>query len=612
MIWARVTRGTFPSRPAGNGARRYARLAGVLAAVSVLGPALASCSAAADPGVSRTGYITLPRGVKVAYDLTLPAGSGRFPVALEYNHYSAGADNGAGVAGTDAGDLLAAGFAVLGVNEPGSGCSGGTDDMADLNEWGRAGAEVVEWAAAQPWSTGHVGMFGSSWTGITQVGIASIRPRGLDAIAPFHIAGDFYRDVAYPGGISNTAFVNYYSRYVVQADAQAAHGGDAVCRANFRAHVPANRRYALAANAARYPSDDAYWQDSPANAVSKIDVPVLGCQSWQDGVVSSRATELYYDGFRRSDSWFIGMNGGHGSCNFTLPLAMLVKFMRHYVAGARDGWPRTPHITILHEVSGGVTSAPVVGWTSSYQSWSQVMHPATLYFGGVGSLTTTPAARPGQASFAGPDRSQSGRWAKPVVPGTSVSYTTPRLARDVDVFGPASVNLWLSSTARDTDIEVIISEVRPDGQEQYVQAGWLDVADRALAPAGPGPDQSSALRPLPAFLAADRRPLVPGQPVYARVEVLPFEHVFRTGSSIRVTIDSAMGPVQSTGLWGLAAPRTAFDDTIYAGPARPSAVVLGVIPGATARRPLPACGTLAGEPCRRNAAPVPAGRLTLP
>jgi uncharacterized protein len=96
------------------------------------------------------------------------------------------------------------------------------------------------------------------------------------------------------------------------------------------------------------------------------------------------------------------------------------------------------------------------------------------------------------------------------------------------------------------------------------------------------------------------------------VEVLPFEHVFRAGSSIRVTIDSAMGPVQSTGLWALAAPRTAFDDTIYAGPARPSAVVLGVIPGATARRPLPACWTLVGEPCRRNAAPVPAGRLTLP
>ena len=71
-------------------------------------------------------------------------------------------------------------------------------------------------------------------------------------------------------------------------------------------------------------------------------MPVLGRQSWQDGVVSSRATELYYDGFRWSDSWFIGMNGGHGSCNFTLPLAMLVKFMRHYVAGRAATAGRAP------------------------------------------------------------------------------------------------------------------------------------------------------------------------------------------------------------------------------------------------------------------------------
>ncbi len=58
--------------------------------MAVLAPALASCSAHADPGVSRTGYVKLPDGVQVAYDLTMPAASGRFPVALEYNHYSAG------------------------------------------------------------------------------------------------------------------------------------------------------------------------------------------------------------------------------------------------------------------------------------------------------------------------------------------------------------------------------------------------------------------------------------------------------------------------------------------------------------------------------------------
>jgi hypothetical protein len=88
--------------------------------------------------------------------------------------------------------------------------------------------------------------------------------------------------------------------------------------------------------------------------------------------------------------------------------------------------------------------------------------------------------------------------------------------------------------------------------------------------------------------------------------------VFRQGSSIRITIDSATGPVQSTGMWGLSGLPAQVTDTVYASPAEPSDVVLGLIPGAAARAPLPACGSVLGEPCRANPAPVPAGRLTIP
>jgi uncharacterized protein len=590
----------------------------LLALAAGLSLSLLSCDSSPDSAaVSRTGYITISGGVKLAYDLTLPRASGRFPVALEYDDYTVGSDNGAGVPGTDAGDLLAAGFAVLGVNQPGSGCSGGINDITDVNEWGRAGAQTVEWAARQPWSTGHVGMFGSSWPGISQLGIASFRPKGLDAIAPFHVAADFYRDVAYPGGVYDSGFMNYYASGLVKIDAQAAHTriarGDRQCARDFRAHVPLNRKYSIARNASAHPFDDSYWQTAPASRLGRIDVPILGCQSWQDGVVSSRAAELYQATFNQRTTWFIGMNGGHGSCEFSQPLTMMVNFLRHYVAGASNGWPRTPHVTILHEVSGGTTSPPSPAWTSTYKSWSGLIKPVTLYLRGRTSLAATPATGAGaQSSFSGPVPSQSGRWTRRPAAGTSVTYTTPPLARTVDFLGPGSVNLWLSSTAADTDIEVIISEVRPGGMEQYVQAGWLNVAQRALAPAGNGPRQSSPLRPYQTHTLASRQPLAPGKPVYARVELFPFEHVFRKGSSIRITIDSAMGRVESTGLWGLTAPRTPFTDTIYASPARPSQVVLGLIPGATARAPLPACANIAGEPCRRNVIPVPRGSLTVP
>lgn len=587
----------------------------LLVLVADLGVSLASCdSSSASAGVNRTGYITISGGVKLAYDLTLPAASGRFPVALEYDDYTVGTDNGAEVPGTDAGRLLAAGFAVLGVNQPGSGCSGGVNNIVNVNDWGRAGAQVVDWAAAQPWSTGHVGMFGSSMTGITQIGTAAFRPKGLDAITPFHIATDFYRDVAYPGGVYNARFLNVYARDLVKIDAQAAHGriaqGDRQCARDFHMHVPLNRRYSIARNAPAHPFDDSYWQTAPAEHLGRVDVPILGCQSWQDGLVSSRAMELYYDTFSPRTTWFIGMNGEHGSCEFSQPFSMMVKFLQHYVAGVNNGWPRTPHITILHDVSGGVSRPPSPAWTSTYNDWSSLMKPVTLYFQPNRSLSAGPAGAAGRSSFSGPAPSQSGRWASAPAPGTSVSYTTPPLARTADFFGPGSVNLWLSSTASDTDVEVIISEVRPDGMQQYVQAGWLDVAQRKQAPAGAGAEQSSPLRPYQTHIG--RQPLTPGKPVYARVELFPFEHVFRKGSSIRITIDSAMGRVQSTGLWGLTGPRAPFTDTVYAGPALRSRAVLGLIPGATAKAPLPACGTIVGEPCRRNTMPVPVGRLTIP
>jgi predicted acyl esterase len=308
------------------------------------------------------------------------------------------------------------------------------------------------------------------------------------------------------------------------------------------------------------------------------------------------------------------MNGPHGICEFSQPLTMMVNFLRHYVAGVNNGWQKTPHITILHEVSQGATTPPRAAWTSTYRSWSGVMKPLRLYFHGNGSLATGPATggTAERSSFSGPAPAQSGSWTATPQRGTSVSYTTPALAYDTDFFGPASVNLWLSSTAADTDIEVVLSEVRPDGQEQYVQAGWLDVAQRKLAPTGTGPEQSSILRPYQMHTQAGYQPLSPGKPVYARAELFPFEHVFRKGSSIRITIDSATGVVQSTGDWGLSGLPAQFSDTVYASPSQRSEVMLGLIPGATAKAPLPACGSVLGEPCRPNRTPVPSGRLAIP
>src|SRR5207253_10181489 len=117
-------------------------------------------------------------------------------------------------------------------------------------------------------------------------------------------------------------------------------------------------------------------------------------------------------------------------------------------------------------------------------------------------------------------------------PGTALACPSPPLTKDMTTVGSASLDHWLASTAVDTDLQVTLSEVRPDGQEEYVQTGWLRASHRKLDPA-----QSTPTRPYQTHQEGDQALLVPGQPVSLRVEVFPFGHVFRAGSRIRVWIE---------------------------------------------------------------------------
>jgi predicted acyl esterase len=90
---------------------------------------LASCAMAQAAPARKTGYITMFDGVTLRYTAVLPAETGRFPVALKYDGYCEGTDplncnEGPGPV-KPAQTLLDAGYAVLGVNIRGTGCSGG-------------------------------------------------------------------------------------------------------------------------------------------------------------------------------------------------------------------------------------------------------------------------------------------------------------------------------------------------------------------------------------------------------------------------------------------------------------------------------------------------------
>ena len=63
------------------------------------------------------------------------------------------------------------------------------------------GVEVIEWAAAQPWCNGKVGMIGISWGGFNGLQVAALAPEALKAVVTVCSTDDRYADdIHYMGG----------------------------------------------------------------------------------------------------------------------------------------------------------------------------------------------------------------------------------------------------------------------------------------------------------------------------------------------------------------------------------------------------------------------------
>jgi putative CocE/NonD family hydrolase len=582
----------------------------------------AGSGVAAAATVQEQGYIPIADGTQLEYTVELPSATGRFPVAMTYAGYCEGASWTCNEPDS-APALLAAGFAVLGVSVRGTSCSTGTFDPFTPQEWSD-GVAAIEWAARQPWSTGHIGMFGDSFPGITQVGVAGLRPPHLDAVAPWQVTTDPYRDVAYPGGLANLEFGAFWAGIDQPLNSyesgieQALQAGNTTCALALLHDLAEEPSRNIALQGLQHPYDDAFWQArEPGANAGRIDIPVFGCLTWQDDEVSSRGSS-YLSNLDPARTWVVASNGYHGMCEEGSPLITdeEVAFLSRFVKGVQNGFEGTPHVQLWHDTTTNSAGDNVPAWVTSFKSYkSMPIRPLSLYFRSDRELSLTRPKgdpRPNRYVYPGPslgteDGVVAGQhnllWNAEEPPGASVSYTTPPLKRDTEFFGSGSANIWLSSTAPDTDLQITLTEVRPDGHEVYVARGWLAASHRALNPA-----LSTVLAPYQTDQQADVRPLVPDRPTYMRVQLWPFDYVFRKGSSIRLWIDA---PTGVTGGWSLNFLTTPGINSIYADAKHPSAIVLGYLKGGHAGAPPPTCDTILNQPCRRNAVPVPTGTMTI-
>jgi putative CocE/NonD family hydrolase len=565
-----------------------------------------------------TGYLAAGGGVELRYSVLLPPGKGPFPVIINYSGYDPGAIGGYAYRHDDTAmstsldqTLLEHGYAVMGVNAPGTGCSTGKFDFLGAS-YGRDGAAAVEWAARQSWSDGDVGMANWSWAGMSQVATAEYRPPHLKAIAPGMVMTDPRLGSWDMGGIPSPGFVTGWWQFLHSR--WLAVRRSAVAANDSRCIVQVDRNYAAAQDPAvnltsqllRHPLRD-HWIDQRTilNGVGRIDVPVLSMEAFQDEIVPPRG--IYYQ--RLLDPrkvWLVQTNGDHDLYDSVRFRATLLRFLDHFVKGKHDGWTRGPHVRVWMEAKSDSSNPllheedAVPGWVVRLSRYPVKVGTLTLTLGGDHRLDEGGKAEgppdsyrypvPGPAVNADPVHFAWGPLGADWRPG-GVWYTSPALKKTIVIYGPVSANLWVSTTQSDTDLQVTLTDVRPDGEEQYVQRGWLRLSDRAL-----DTQRSTTHHPvlcdLPRCIAA----VTPGVPVLARVELTQVAQAFRAGDRIRIWI----GTPSATGANGFDYSSLPSTDQIWHDARHRSQIVFGVLSGVRPPPARPACGTVLMQPCRRD------------
>jgi predicted acyl esterase len=190
-------------------------------------------------------------------------------------------------------------------------------------------------------------------------------------------------------------------------------------------------------------------------------------------------------------------------------------------------------------------------------------------------------------------------WAQPPA-GSAVSYVSAPLTANTTAIGGGAVHLWVKSSTPDVDLQATVSEVRPDGNETFVQNGWIRASERKLATTSTNmfKQKPTLLQPIPTFLASDLQPMPANEYVPVVIPLYFQGHAYRAGSRIRVTIAAPNG---TQPIWSFSHTQpagTTATESIAFSPSMPSSLILPIVPGVSVPTAIPACPSLRNEPCR--------------
>src|SRR3954468_11486184 len=566
--------------------------------------------------------ITMSDGIVLRANIFLPGdGKGTYPTVLTATGYNKDATNPTGQQCGTSGALATVnqkvvdkGMAAMLLDDRGTGASEGRWDS-----WGQRTQddykEALDWIQAQKWSDKKVGMTGGSYMGITSLlvaekdaeRVAAGKPRAVKAIWAEVPMADAYRDVTFHGGSTDTGFIPLWLGLTSGlSDIPPSNFSEDPSGAaqNYAGHLQNNFDFAAARMVDSTLGGDGaydgpfYRLRSPVERIKSIRVPVAWTGGWWD--IFQRGEPLLYEQMTNAPMkkfWMIPQY--HGGPDATIwgeqkigdEQDVMVKWFQHYLQGVDNGVEKLPDVNL---------------YTMGADKWQHLptwpvpgMKATPYYLDAGGKLgAAKPSSPSGDTTPLLPASSPCSRMTAQWTAGsgavgpcptdnrtweaTSLTYTTPPLAKDTEVTGPVSANVWAELTgAKDATLIAVLSDVDPSsGASNQVSAGFLLASQRAI-----DPKKSTPWRPYHPFTRASQEAVVPNEAYQYKIEIYPTSQAFLKGHQTRLTIGTADTPATGTPVPDLVNELGSI--TLLHGPAYPSNVLLPVV-GAAPRPAAPA------------------------
>lgn len=509
-------------------------------------------------GIRRDDNTRVPMrdGVELLADVHRPDVNGRYPALIAASPYPRQMqDLGAPAGFIEAGATdfwVPRGYVHVIANVRGTCGSGGTFGFFDPQER-KDMYDLVEWAAAQPWCDGNVGMIGISYFAMTQLEAAVERPPHLKAIFPVAVTADLYEAASHHGLVNTSFLTPFLSMMGLTSDRSDTfwRRNPVIGLARRVLNTPGlHRRFAtmngesavtMMRQLLKLPHNPHPWDDLFLEAVVKhplrddwwearnllpllkeIDIPVyLGCD-WENVPLHLPSTFAAWKALADNPNTRIGMLGKFG---LTWPWESLhteaLAWYDHWLKGADTGIMAGP--PIRYELPGAE------GWHTA-DAWPPEAGHRELALRADGELSEDegePGAREYLVLGAGLNR------AKPsaIDPPSTLMWTSAPLPSALDVVGDVELRLVAAATALDTAWIATLQDVAPDGDVVDVTAGWLRASLRAV-------DDAASSDRAPALPCTDALAVPVGQDVVYRIPLVANARRFRTGHRLRLVLTS--------------------------------------------------------------------------